>query len=209
MSDKIPFVMECLNELYPDAYCELNFKTILDLTVAVMLSAQTTDKQVNVVTKDLFKKYKTLTDYADADVNVLAEDIKSIGLYRMKSKNIKAMAEMVLTKYNGEIPHTIEELIKLSGIGRKTANVIISVGFGIPGFAVDTHVERVSKRLALVREHDDVLTVERKLKKAFPRAAWSTLHHQFIFFGRYTCKARQPLCHDCPFQAICRYYKKA
>jgi endonuclease III len=208
MKDKVPFVMEMLQKMYPDADCELNFSTILDLVVAVMLSAQTTDKQVNIVTKTLFKKYQTLEDYANVELSVLADDIKKIGLYRMKAKNIKAMAQTVLEQYHGVFPKTIEELITLQGIGRKTANVVVSVGFGQPGFAVDTHVERVSKRLALVRESDDVVTVERKLKKAFPRECWSVLHHQFIFFGRYKCKARNPLCDDCPFQKICREYKR-
>jgi endonuclease-3 len=201
--------IECgLALLYPDADCELNFHSILDLVVAVILSAQTTDKQVNVVTRTLFKKYKTLTDYADADVDALAADIQQIGLYRSKAKYIKAMSQRVIEQYDGKFPQTIAALTTLPGIGRKTANVVISVGFGKPGFAVDTHVERVSKRLGLVRVADNVDTVERKLKKAFPRDHWSKLHHQFIFFGRYTCKARTPLCTGCPFQDMCRYYKK-
>lgn len=208
MSEKVPFVMETLEMMYPDAAAELDFTSLLDLVVAVILSAQATDKQVNIVTKSLFKKYQTLEDYAQANLEQLERDIRQIGLYRMKAKNIKQMADMVLTTYNGVFPDTLEGLMRLPGVGSKTANVVLSVGFGKPGFAVDTHVERVSKRLALVRESDRVETIERKLKKAFPQNAWSKLHHQFIFFGRYKCKARNPLCSDCPFQTICRYYKK-
>jgi len=208
MNERVHRIEYGLALLYPNAACELNFCSILDLVVAVILSAQTTDKQVNVVTRTLFKKYKTLTDYADADVDTLAADIQQIGLYRSKAKYIKAMSQTVIEQYDGKFPQTIEALTILPGIGRKTANVVVSVGFGKPGFAVDTHVARVSKRLALVREGDSVDIIEKKLKKAFPRDHWSRLHHQFIFFGRYKCKARNPLCDGCPFQDMCRYYKK-
>jgi endonuclease-3 len=179
----------------------------LDLTVAVMLSAQTTDKQVNVVTTDLFSKYKTLEDYASADLLTLEEDLRKIGLFRGKAKNIKTMAGIVLTEFNGIIPDTIEKLITLPGIGRKTANVVISVGYGKPGFAVDTHVERISKRLTLVKQTDSIAEIEQKLKRRFPRDKWSKLHHQMIFFGRYFCIARKPQCEICVFQKVCTYYK--
>jgi len=208
MAERAHLVAHELNDMYPDAACELHFGSILDLVVAVILSAQTTDKQVNIVTAELFKKYRTIGDYAYTDVDVLAQDIRKIGLYRMKAKHIQAMSRIVLETYNGVFPQTIEELITLPGIGRKTANVVVSVGFGKPGFAVDTHVERVSKRLALVRSGDDVRTVERKLKNLFAKNQWSQLHHQFIFFGRYTCKARKPLCDSCALSTYCRYYKK-
>lgn len=208
MISKEKHVMEVLANLYPDAECELVHANILELLVAVMLSAQTTDKQVNVVTKALFQKYPTLESYAQATLEVLEADIKKIGLFRSKAKNIKAMAIKVLEVYHGEIPSTIDKLITLPGVGRKTANVVISVGYNIPGFAVDTHVERVSKRLKLVKETDNVTQIEHKLKRKFPRDQWSILHHQMIFFGRYHCKARQPNCVECPLQSICAYYKK-
>jgi len=208
MNEKAEFIALELGKMYPDADCELNFGSILDLVVAVILSAQTTDKQVNIVTASLFKKYKTLNDYAAADVNELAHDLRQIGLFRSKAKYIQAMSLMVLETFDGKIPSKIDELVTLPGVGRKTANVVVSVGFGQPGFAVDTHVARVSKRLGLVAETDDVGIIERKLKQVFPEAAWSKLHHQFIFFGRYKCKARQPLCDTCPFHNICKYYKK-
>lgn len=208
MNDRVLEVIEVLEELYPDAHCELNHRNVLELTVAVMLSAQTTDKQVNVVTPQLFEHFQTLDDYAYADLTVLENDIRRIGLYRSKAKNIKNMAKMVLDNFDGIIPATIDELITLPGIGRKTANVVISVGYGIPGFAVDTHVERISKRLRLVYSNDNVVTIERKLKEKFPKDKWNTLHHQMIFFGRYHCKARNPACEECPLQNICGYYKQ-
>lgn len=207
MTNKAQRVIDNLELLYPDAECELLHSNVLDLTIAVMLSAQTTDKQVNFVTPALFKKYPTVELYAAADISELEQDIKKIGLYRAKAKNIIAMATLVLSKYNGVIPDTIEHLIMLPGIGRKTANVVISVGYGKPGFAVDTHVERVSKRLKLVKEEDTVVTIEKKLKNMFPRDKWSKLHHQMIFFGRYFCKSRNPSCEKCPFQMHCSYYK--
>lgn len=207
MTNKAQRVIDNLELLYPNADCELLYSNVLDLTIAVMLSAQTTDKQVNVVTPALFKKYPTVELYAAADISELEQDIKKIGLYRAKAKNIIAMAILVISKYNGVIPDTIEQLITLPGIGRKTANVVISVGYGKPGFAVDTHVERVSKRLKLVKEEDTVVTIEKKLKHMFPRDKWSKLHHQMIFFGRYFCKSRNPSCETCPFQIHCSYYK--
>ena len=208
MDERVKFITSELGKLFPDADCELHHGSILDLVVAVVLSAQATDKQVNIITKDLFKKYQKLEDYAYVPLEELEQDIRRIGLYRAKAKNIQAMAREVLENNAGVFPETIEELIKLPGIGRKTANVVVNVGFGHPGFAVDTHVERVSKRLALVREVDNVTVIERKLKQRFPQEMWGTLHHQMIFFGRYKCKARNPECNDCPFQDMCRYYKK-
>ena len=207
MNKKAEFILDELNKLFPDADIELDFSNIHELAIAVMLSAQTTDKQVNVVTPALFAKYPTLEDYANADVADLEQLLNRIGLYKGKAKNVKGMAEMVLKDFGGEMPRTIDELVKLPGIGRKTANVIISVGFGIPGFAVDTHVDRISKRLDIVDQKDNVVVIEHKLKEFFPEETWNKLHHQMIFFGRYKCKARTPDCEDCPFQSFCRYYQ--
>ncbi|GBU10462.1 endonuclease III [Erysipelotrichaceae bacterium] len=207
MSKKSDIIMATLAELYPDAACELIHKNVLELTIAVMLSAQTTDRQVNIATKGLFEHYKTITDYANAKFEDVVEDIKSIGLNKVKAKNVITMAQLVQKNYGGEIPDSIKKLITLPGIGRKTANVVISVGYGKPGFAVDTHVERVCKRLSLVKESDDVVRIEKKVKRLFPREQWSLLHHQMIFFGRYFCKARNPNCEQCTVQKQCSYYK--
>ena len=138
----------------------------------------------------------------------IEQEIKSLGLYKTKARNLKKMAQVLISEYNGEIPSKEEDLLKLPGVGRKTANVILSVAFNMPAFAVDTHVERVSKRLNIANEKDNVNMVEKKLKAFFPKERWSKLHHQMIFFGRYHCFARKPKCHECKLTSICSYYKK-
>lgn len=208
MSEKEKHLIHDLELMYPDAACELNHQNIEQLTIAVILSAQTTDKQVNIVTPELFTKYPSLEELAQADIKDIELCIRRLGLYKTKAKNIKKMAQQVLSENNGKMPDTIEALIKLPGIGRKTANVIINVGFGKPGFAVDTHVERVSKRLKIVPESANVLQIEKILKTKFPQELWGKLHHQFIFFGRYFCTARNPKCVECSFQKYCLYYQK-
>ena len=174
----------------------------------MLLSAQCKDEYVNRATVKLFENFKTIDDYADADVEEIEKYIKSLGLYKAKSRNIKKMAEMLRDEYNYTIPRTRDELIKLPGVGRKTANVVMSVGFGIPAIAVDTHVERVSKRLSLAEEKDSVLTVENKIMELFPKEKWSKLHHQLIHFGRYSCKAKKPECLSCELKDICLYPNK-
>ncbi|MBQ8293512.1 MAG: endonuclease III [Bacilli bacterium] len=192
-----------LNELFPDAHCELNYHNIYELAVSVILSAQTTDERVNLVTPTLFEKYPTVEALSNALVSDVEEIIHSVGLYQTKAKNIINFSKQVISEFNGIIPNTLEELITLPGIGRKTANVILFVGYGLPGLAVDTHVSRVSKRLGLVEEDDDVLAIELKLKKMFDEKDWGTLHHSLLFFGRYLCKAQKPMCEKCPFINIC------
>lgn len=208
ISKKAQFIMDELDILFPDADCELNFSNTWELLVAVMLSAQTTDKHVNSVTKDLFKKYPDAESYLLVPLDELENDLRSIGLYRNKSANLQKTAKIIVEQYHGVVPSEHKALVALPGVGQKTANVVQSVGFGIPAFAVDTHVHRVSKRLGLVKDGADVKETEAILCKKFPRASWIKLHHQFIFFGRYLCKAQRPNCAVCPFQNICTYYKK-
>jgi endonuclease-3 len=197
-----------MGEMFPSAHCELNHSNPFELVIAVSLSAQCTDALVNKVTKELFKKYKTPQDYLDVPLEELQNDIRSIGLYRNKAKNIQSLSRLLLDKYNGEVPNDRDELIKLSGVGRKTANVVVSVAFGTPAIAVDTHVERVSKRLAICRWKDSVLEVEKTLMKKIPKEEWSITHHRMIFFGRYHCKAQNPQCESCPLLDLCREGKK-
>ena len=198
------YIIENLNRLYPDAHCELNHKDSFELLIAVVLSAHTTDVSVNRVTPALFEKYPDALSLSEASEEDVMRLIHSIGLYKNKSRNIINLAKELVKRFNGEVPSKREELESLPGVGRKTANVVLSNCFDYPAFAVDTHVSRVSKRLMIARKDDDVLTIEKKLMKFFPRNCWSRLHHQFIFFGRYKCKAKNPECTDCPFRDSCR-----
>lgn len=198
------YIIENLDRLYPDAHCELNHKDSFELLIAVVLSAQTTDVSVNRVTPALFEKYPDALSLSEASEEDVMRLIHSIGLYKNKSRNIINLAKELVKRFGGEVPSKREELESLPGVGRKTANVVLSNCFDYPAFAVDTHVSRVSKRLMIARKDDDVLTIEKKLMKFFPRNCWSRLHHQFIFFGRYKCKAKNPECTDCPFRDSCR-----
>ncbi|SIS37215.1 endonuclease III [Salimicrobium flavidum] len=205
---EIRYCLDVWEDMYPEADCELNHENPFQLLVAVILSAQATDNLVNKVTPDLFQKYVTPTDIDQAEIEELEQDIKSIGLYRSKAKNLKQMARTLLTEFDGEVPQTKEELETLAGVGRKTANVVASVAFGEPAIAVDTHVERVSKRLGICRWKDSVLQVEKTLMKKIPREEWSATHHRMIFFGRYHCKAKNPNCEKCPLLSLCREGQK-
>jgi len=205
---QISEVLNTMGDMFPDAHCELNHKNPFELVIAVALSAQCTDVLVNKVTKTLFEKYKTPQDYLSVTLEELQNDIRSIGLFRNKAKNIQKLSDMILTEFNGEVPRTRDELIKLPGVGRKTANVVMSVAFNIPAIAVDTHVERVSKRLAICRWKDSVLEVEQTLMNKVPKDEWGVTHHRLIFFGRYHCKAQRPGCETCPLLDICREGKK-
>ncbi|MBH0157422.1 endonuclease III [Fictibacillus sp. 5RED26] len=205
---QIQFCLEQIEDMFPDAHCELHHSNPFELTIAVLLSAQCTDALVNKVTPKLFEKYKTPQDYLDVTIEELQDDIRSIGLYRNKAKNIQKLSELVLTEYGGEIPKDRDELTKLPGVGRKTANVVVSVAYGVPAIAVDTHVERVSKRLGICKWKDSVLQVEETLMKKIPKSLWGATHHRLIFFGRYHCKAQNPNCPECPLLSICREGKK-
>jgi endonuclease-3 len=197
-----------MGEMFPEAHCELNHSNPFELVIAVALSAQCTDALVNKVTKNLFQKYKTPQDYLNVSIEELQEDIRSIGLYRNKAKNIQKLCRLLLDEYEGVVPRDRDELTKLPGVGRKTANVVVSVAYGVPAIAVDTHVERVSKRLGFCRWKDSVLEVEKTLMKKVPMDEWSITHHRMIFFGRYHCKAQNPQCEICPLLDLCREGKK-
>lgn len=201
-------ILNTFDEMFPDALCVLNHSNNLELLVAVMLSAQTTDESVNKLTSHLFQKYKTVEDYANASLSELESDLHSIGLYRNKAKNIKTMAQALQTRFNGVVPASHDALISLPGVGRKTANVVMAEGFGYPAIAVDTHVERISKRLGFAKKDDTVLIVEKKLMKTIPKNRWIKTHHQMIFFGRYHCKAMSPHCKECPLVDICKEKNK-
>ena len=197
-----------MGRMFPNAHCELVHSNPFELVIAVALSAQCTDALVNKVTRNLFDKYKTPEDYLAVPLEELQQDIRSIGLYRNKANNIQKLCRMLLDDYGGIVPTDRDELTKLPGVGRKTANVVVSVAFGVPAIAVDTHVERVSKRLAFSRWKDSVLEVEKNLMKKIPEDEWSVTHHRMIFFGRYHCKAQNPKCEICPLLELCREGKK-
>ncbi|SEN44146.1 DNA-(apurinic or apyrimidinic site) lyase /endonuclease III [Amphibacillus marinus] len=205
---QISYVLAVMTEMFPEAECELVHENPFELVIAVALSAQCTDQLVNKVTKALFKKYKTPEDYLAVPIEELQQDIKSIGLYRNKAKNIQKLCQSLIENFNGKVPETNEELETLAGVGRKTANVVTSVAFGKPAIAVDTHVERVSKRLAISRWKDSPLEVEKTLMRKVPIEEWSNTHHRMIFFGRYHCKARNPACEQCRLLELCREGKK-
>ncbi len=205
---RIRYCLDEIGKLFPDAHCELYHRNAFDLVVAVSLSAQCTDALVNKVTKDLFQKYHTPFDYIAVSVEELQQDIRSIGLFRNKAKNLQKMSQMLIEKYNGQVPTERAQLEELPGVGRKTANVVMSVAFGVPAIAVDTHVERVSKRLGINRWKDSVLEVEKKWMTSIPEEEWSITHHRLIFFGRYHCKAQSPKCVECPLLDICREGQK-
>lgn len=200
--------LDTMADMFPDAHCELNHRNPFELVIAVALSAQCTDALVNKVTKNLFEKYQTPEDYLNVPIEELQTDIRSIGLYRNKAKNIQKLCRMLIDDYGGIVPADRDELTKLPGVGRKTANVVVSVAYDIPAIAVDTHVERVSKRLAFCRWKDSVLEVEKTLMKKVPKEEWSVTHHRMIFFGRYHCKAQNPQCPECPLLDLCREGKK-
>ncbi|OIK12323.1 endonuclease III [Bacillus sp. MUM 13] len=205
---QIRICLDAMGEMFPDAHCELNHSNPFELVIAVALSAQCTDVLVNKVTKDLFMKYKTPEDYLNVPVEELENDIRSIGLYRNKAKNIQKLSRMLIEQYNRVVPSDRDELTNLPGVGRKTANVVVSVAYNVPAIAVDTHVERVSKRLGICRWKDSVLEVEKTLMNKVPKEEWSLTHHRMIFFGRYHCKAQSPKCETCPLLDLCREGKK-
>lgn len=196
-----------LDELYPNPRCELNYTKDYELLIAVVLSAQTTDKRVNEVTKVLFDKYDTLEKLSEANIEDIKEIIKPIGTFNKKSIFVKEIAKYLLENCNGKVPNDEKVLTSIPGVGRKTSNVVRSNLFDYPAIAVDTHVTRVSKRLKLAKENDDVLTIEKKLMKKFPKSSWSKLHHQLVLFGRYNCTARNPKCLDCKLKESCKNNK--
>ena len=200
-------IIEFLDKLFPNPKCELEYTKDYELLIAVMLSAQTTDKRVNMVTRVLFKKYDTLESFSNADINDIIDIIKPIGTFNKKASNIISISKSLINEQNGIVPNDREYLESLSGVGRKTTNVVLSNLYDVPCIAVDTHVSRVSKRLGLAKRNDDVLTIERKLNKKFPKDKLSRLHHQLVLFGRYYCKAQSPMCENCKLKDICKEKK--
>lgn len=198
-------IQEYLDELIPNPKCELNYNKDYELLIATMLSAQTTDKKVNQVTEILFKKYKTLEELSKADMEEIKNIIKPIGTYNKKAKNVIEIAKEL--KSIGYVPNDRNYLESLPGVGRKTTNVVLSNIYNVPCIAVDTHVERVSKRLALVPKKSDVRKVEDRLNKLFPEEKLCRLHHQLVLFGRYYCKSQNPQCDTCKLVDICKYKK--
>ncbi|MEI7668403.1 MAG: endonuclease III [Erysipelotrichaceae bacterium] len=206
--DEYQRILDTIYDLYPNATCELNFTSLYELTVAVVLSAQTNDKVVNQVTPGLFSHYPDFNALALTSVEAIENDIKRIGLFHHKASNLNALAKRVLAEYNSQVPNNFNDLITLPGIGRKTANVILAVGFHIPALAVDTHVFRVSHRLGLVDDMANVEVTEQQLMLSIPKEQWIKAHHAILFLGRYTCLARNPLCKECPLANQCLYLKK-
>lgn len=200
-------IIKYLDELFPNPRCELNYQKDYELLIAVMLSAQTTDKRVNMVTDTLFKKYPDLNSLATANQKDLINIIKPIGTYQKKSENIISIAKALLEKKNGIVPNDREFLESLNGVGRKTTNVVLSNLYNENCIAVDTHVSRVSKRLGIADENDNVTIIEEKLNNFFPKEKLGRLHHQLVLFGRYHCKASKPECQNCKLKHICTYQK--
>ena len=201
-------ILNYIDSLYPNAHCELEYTKDYELLIAIVLSAQTTDKRVNQVTKVLFSKYQTLEELSNASLEDIQNIIMSIGTFKKKSMFIKNIAISLLNDCNGVVPTDRKYLETLSGVGRKTTNVFLSEFYKEPSIAVDTHVERVSKRLNLAPQNASVKEVEQSLMKKVPKDKWIKTHHQLIFFGRYHCKAINPNCKNCNLNNICKYYQK-
>jgi endonuclease-3 len=202
-ADRVRRIVAELARSYGDAECALVHSNALELLVATILSAQCTDVRVNLVTKDLFKRYKTAKDYADADPKRLEADVRSTGFYRNKAKSIRGAAKLLVEKYGGEVPATMDELLELPGVARKTANVVLGTWFKkATGVVVDTHVHRIARRLQLTRE-DDPKKIERDLMRLLPPEEWIDFSHRLIWHGRRICSARKPKCGECPLADVC------
>jgi endonuclease III len=203
LEERLNKIIEGLRNTYPDAHCELDFQTPFQLIIATILSAQCTDKRVNIVTRDLFKKYRSPADLAKANPEELEQEIKSTGFYRNKAKNIRAMAKDLVEKYGGKVPNSMAALTGLAGVGRKTANVVLGNAFGInEGIVVDTHVMRLTKRLKL-SSHTEPERIEQDLMKLVPQSQWTNFSHWLIWHGRRRCYARNPDCAGCEIGALC------
>lgn len=207
MDERATKIYSYLKEKFPEPMCELNFKDRYQLLVSVILSAQCTDKRVNIVTKDLFKKYPTAETMAKANLEELEQEIKPCGFYHNKAKNILSACQKIVSDFDGEVPEDYDKLLSLPGVGRKTANVITSAGFGGDAIAVDTHVFRVSRRLGLASGNTPE-KVEQELMKALDKNVWSESHFLMVLFGRYVCKAQRPLCEECGLKEYCKHYKE-
>jgi len=196
-------IIKLLKRAHPDARCALNHANPFELLIATILSAQCTDERVNIVTADLFRKYRRPADYLKVPATELQSDIRTTGFFRNKTKSIQGASKMLVEKFASEVPQTMDELLQLPGVARKTANVVLGVGYGIAeGIVVDTHVNRVSHRLALTKQKDPV-KIERDLMDLVPQKDWIIFAHLLIFHGRRICKARRPLCEECPIEELC------
>jgi len=205
--NKLDHLIKVLDREIPDPKVELHYKTPLQLLIATILSAQCTDERVNKVTPHLFKKYKSAKDYAKADPAVLEQEVRSTGFYKNKAKSIIGCCRALIEKHGGRVPRTMEELVKLPGVGRKTANVLLGNSFGHPAIVVDTHVRRVSQRLGLTRS-DDPDEIEAELGRFIPEKKWTRVSLQLLLHGRYLCTAKNPRCPDCDLKPICSYFKQ-
>lgn len=205
--NNIKLIRDYLDELIPNPLCELNFNNDYELLIAIVLSAQTTDKRVNMVTDVLFNKYKTLKELSLAKITDIEEILRPLGSFRKKAIYVSQIANILLKEYNGIVPKEREQLEKLPGVGRKTVSVFLCEYYNYPEFAVDTHVYRVSKRLNITKLNDDVVKTEHKLKKVFEKDEWGRRHKQLVLFGRYYCKAIKPNCSNCKLNNICKKNK--
>ena len=205
--ERLKKILAIIGEMYAEARGELEWETPFQLLIAVILSAQTTDKAVNKITPNLWKKYPEIADLANANLEDVEDCLRTIGLYKNKAKNIVKTARAILRDFDGKVPKTHKELESLPGVGRKTANVVLAEVYGIPSIAVDTHVSRIAKRLNISAPDADVTEIEQDLMKKIPKKDWILTHHRLIFFGRYHCLAKKPKCDICPVQAYCKYYK--
>ena len=203
--EKMSYISQYVDSLFPNAKCELFYSQDYELAIAVMLSAQTTDKAVNKVTQILFKKYPTLESINKAKIDDIEQCIKSLGLYKNKAKNIKEMASILISDFSSKLPSDKNELQKLPGIGNKSAGVIRIEIFKIPDLPVDTHIIRITNRLGIANKKDEPIDIERKIKKLIPESSWIKTHHQLIHFGRYFCTAKSPKCDECKLRDICKY----
>lgn len=201
------FIINTLKDLFPNAKCELNYSNDWQLLIAILLSAQCTDKKVNQITPILFSKYPSLKSLKEANYNDLEEIIYPLGLSKTKAANIIKLSTILHDKYNDLVPNKKDDLISLPGIGNKTANVMLIEYFNIPAFPVDTHVSRVTKRLEICKENSTTSQIESIVMKRFPKEEWASLHIRLVLFGRYICKAIKPICNSCPFKEKCNYNK--
>lgn len=206
--NRVEVIEDYLDELFPHPKCELNYNNDYELLIAIVLSAQTTDKRVNSVTPMLFGKYSTLEKLMNADIKDVEVILRPLGSFRKKASYVKEIARILVSIYNGKVPTNRKCLEAMPGVGRKTVNVFLGEFYNIPTIAVDTHVERVSKRLGLAKDSDDVRGVEEKLKRKFKREDWAKRHLQLVLFGRYHCKAISPNCDECKLNSICKYKKR-
>lgn len=204
--ERVQEILKRFRETYPRARCTLDFTNPLELLVATILAAQCTDERVNIVTKSLFKKYKTAQDYVDAPQAELEKAVQSCGFFRQKSKSIKKTCATLIERFNGQVPGDMDSLLQLNGVGRKTANVILGECFNTPGIIVDTHCKRVAARLGLTK-HEDPAKIEQDLMKIVPQQDWTLFSHYLVFHGRTTCQARKPNCEQCPVNDLCAYIR--